>query len=124
MAKIERFEDLECWKAARVLVKSTYRLTHEGPITKDYSFIDQVRSAAVSVMSNIAEGFGGSAREFIRFLGVSARSGQEVKSLSYAAMDLTYWSEQESLQIRRQVETTRALIRGLIRYLQNRGRRN
>lgn len=70
MAKIERFEDLDCWKAARVLVSSTYKLTYEGPVTKDFNFIDQVRSAALSVMSNIAEGFGGSDREFINFLRI------------------------------------------------------
>lgn len=121
MAKIERFEDLDCWKAARVLVSSTYKLTYEGPITRDFNFIDQIRSAALSVMSNIAEGFGGSDKSFINFLRTSDRSGQEVSSLSYAAMDLLYWSEKESTQIREQVDTARRLIRGLIRYLQKRG---
>lgn len=124
MAKIERFEDLDCWKAARVLVSSTYKLTYEGPVSKDYNFIDQVRSAALSVMSNIAEGFGGSDKEFIRFLRTSDRSGQEVSNLSYAAFDLTYWSERESIEVGTRVDNARKLIRGLIKYLQNRGRRN
>jgi four helix bundle protein len=122
MSKIERFEDLDCWKAARVLVSSTYKLTYEGPVTRDFNFIDQVRSAALSVMSNIAEGFGGSDKSFISFLRIADRSGQEVSSLSHAAMDLMYWSEEESIRTRERVDTARRLIRGLIRYLQQKGR--
>ncbi|MEJ2495721.1 MAG: four helix bundle protein [Ignavibacteriaceae bacterium] len=55
--KIETFEDVESWKKARELVKSIYLLTNKNPFLKDFGIKDQIQRAAVSVMSNIAEGF-------------------------------------------------------------------
>jgi hypothetical protein len=51
------FEDLEIWKEARLLTKEIYRLTSEPKFSKDFNLRGQIQSAAVSVMSNIAEGF-------------------------------------------------------------------
>jgi four helix bundle protein len=60
--KIERFGDLECWKEARILVKMVYEAIHSsGRFQRDYGLRDQVTDAAVSSMSNIAEGFSGKA---------------------------------------------------------------
>src|SRR4030042_7094570 len=86
--KIERFEDIEAWKEARDLVKEIYR---SFAIIKDYSFKDQIQRAALSIMSNIAEGFDRSSnKEFIQYLVIARGSVSEVKSLSYAALDIGY----------------------------------
>ncbi len=55
--KIEKFEDLDAWRKARELAKAVYAVTSEGPFSRDFGLRDQIRRAAVSVMSNIAEGF-------------------------------------------------------------------
>src|SRR5882762_3048100 len=91
MAKIEKFEDLICWQKARILVREIYKSTSAGNFLKDYDAKNQIRRAALSSMSNIAEGFGRvSKKEFIRFLEISATSASEVKSILYVVLDLGY----------------------------------
>ena len=58
MAGIARFEDIEAWKKARLVAKRVYEHTAEGNWAKDFGLRDQIRRACVSVLSNIAEGFG------------------------------------------------------------------
>jgi len=57
MAGPKRFEDLDAWRKARELVNLVYDMTQNGPLSKDYGLRDQIQRAAVSIMSNIAEGF-------------------------------------------------------------------
>lgn len=57
MATVERFEDLDVWQRARELVNLIYDLSTTGSFARDYGLRDQIRRAAVSIMSNIAEGF-------------------------------------------------------------------
>ena len=57
MATIERFEELDCWQAARVLTRRIYKISSSGRFSKDFALRDQMRRAAISIMSNIAEGF-------------------------------------------------------------------
>ena len=73
MAKIERFEDIDAWKKARVLTNRVYAVTNAGTFARDFQLRDQIRSASVSVMSNIAEGFerGGGDKAFARFLSIA-----------------------------------------------------
>ena len=105
MAKVERFEDLECWRAARELTRVVYALCRTGPIAKDFEMSRQVRGAALSSMNNIAEGFGRmSDREFVRFLEISTASASEVCSISYAAEDQSYWTAEESRFVRTSAE--------------------
>jgi four helix bundle protein len=67
--KIEKFEQLITWQKARKLTSQIYRVTNEGEFAKDYGLRNQVRRAAVSSMSNVAEGFErGGLAEFHRFL--------------------------------------------------------
>lgn len=83
--KIEKFEDIESWKEARLLVKEIYKNYSN---IKDYGFKDQIQRAAISVMSNIAEGFDrGSNKEFVQFLVIARGSVSEIRSLNYAALD-------------------------------------
>lgn len=96
-------------------------MTNKGEISKDFGFRDQIRRAALSVMSNIAEGFGRmSRRESIRFFEVSSASSNEVKSISYAAVDLGYWSSQDAEVIQQSIEAIKAMNRNLIKYLLSR----
>jgi len=55
--RIERFEDFVAWQKARALTAAIYKVTSEGNFAKDFGLKDQIRRAAVSIMSNIAEGF-------------------------------------------------------------------
>lgn len=57
MATITKFEDIEAWQKARELTREIYAISNTGLFAKDYGLRDQIRRAAVSVMSNIAEGF-------------------------------------------------------------------
>jgi len=89
--KVERFEDLIAWQKARQLTVDIYRITAHGEFAKDYGLRDQIRRAAVSVMSNIAEGFDrGSRGEFHQFLVIAKASCAEVRSQLYVAQDVRY----------------------------------
>ena len=116
--KIARFEDLDCWQEARILVNMVYQVTRSDLFGKDYRLRDQITGAAISVMSNIAEGFDSqSNNEFIRFLRYSRRSISEVQSCTYVAIDQRYITEEERKDIYEQCSKDRKIIDGLIRYL-------
>src|SRR4030043_910240 len=94
--KIERFEDLECWKEARILVNMVCDAIHSnGRFERDYGLRGQVTDAAVSSMSNIAEGFSRhSNKEFAQFLFISKGSVSEVQSILYVALDQAYMNKE------------------------------
>jgi len=74
MAKITRFEEIEAWQTAR-------QLTKLGPLAKDFGLRDQMRRAAVSIMSNIAEGYESRTQTlFIEFLGRAKASAGELRA--------------------------------------------
>ena len=120
MAKVEKFEDLHCWQAARELVRMIYQLCEQGKLSKDFDTRSQLRRAALSTMNNIAEGFGRSSnREFIRFLEMSQSSSMEVRSMTYVLSDLQYLDENQIKEIQESAEKTKSLTLGLIRYLRS-----
>src|SRR4030042_2839332 len=89
--KIEKFEDLDCWKKTRELANLVYDLTNQRGFGRDFQLRDQMRDAAGSVMHNIAEGFeAGSDADFVRFLKISRRSASGVQSQLYLALDRKY----------------------------------
>lgn len=90
-AKVEKFEDLIVWQKAKTLSLAIYHISAVGTFSKDYGLRDQMRRAAVSVMSNIAEGFERYSRqEFKQFLSVARGSVAEVRSQLHLARDLQY----------------------------------
>ncbi len=117
--KIERFEDLECWREARKLVNMVYKAINSSEnFKKDYRLRDQITDAAVSSMSNIAEGFSRrSNREFVQYLFVSKSSATEVQSESYVALDQKYITQEPFDNIYNQAERVSKLDSGFITYL-------
>jgi four helix bundle protein len=88
---IERFEDLIAWQKARKLTSEIYKVTNQGRFVHDFGLKDQIRRAAVSSMSNLAEGFErGRPTEFHQFLSVAKASCAEVRSQLYVALDAGY----------------------------------
>ena len=118
MAKIQRFEELQSWQKARVLVNLIYDLTEHPKFAKDFRLCGQIQDAAGSVMHNIAEGFdSGTNPEFIRFLKMSRRSASEVQSELYLALDRKYISQEELVRAYDLGTETKKLINGMISYL-------
>jgi len=87
--KIEKFEQLIAWQKARKLTSAIYNVTNLSGFATDYGLRNQIRRAAVSTMSNLAEGFerGGPA-EFHRFLSIAKGSCAELRAQLYVAMDV------------------------------------
>ena len=116
----KKFEDLHCWQEARTLVKMVYLITREQPFAKDFGLCDQLKRSAVSVMANIAEGFGTfSDTEFIRFLNFTVRSCCEVQSHLYVAKDVEYINDLQFTELYEQTTKCDKITRGLIKYLKN-----
>ena len=118
MATFKEFEDIEAWRTGRQLTRGVYKASKTGLFSKDFALRDQIRRAASSVMSNIAEGFerGGNA-EFIQFLTVARGSAAEVQSLLYVALDEEYVNQDQFRDLKALAVSTRRLIAGLVAYL-------
>jgi len=96
VGKVESFEDLIAWQKARELTRQIYSLTNKGLFSKDFGLRDQIRRAAVSVMSNIAEGFDrGGRAEFHQFVVIAKGSCAEVRSQLYVARDAEYINKEK-----------------------------
>ncbi|MBC2602388.1 four helix bundle protein [Puniceicoccus vermicola] len=120
MSSIQRFEEIEAWKESRILARITYEICKSGELAKDFALRDQVRRSAVSVGSNIAEGFGrGSNQEFIRFLRIALGSAYEFRSQAYTLLDANYIDKQTFSDLLEQSEKVANLIGGFLRYLES-----
>jgi four helix bundle protein len=114
MKKIERFEDLIAWQKARKLTRQIYEITRQVPFAKDFGLSGQIQRAAVSIMSNISEGFErGSRGEFHQFLSTGKASCAEVRSQLYVAFDIGYLDQIKFNQILAQAEEVGKIVGGL-----------
>ena len=96
MGTISRFEEIKAWQTARELTRQIYQLSALGVFSRDFGLRDQIRRAAISVMSNIAEGFESQTQAlFIKYLGIAKASAGEVRSQLYIASDLGYLSPED-----------------------------
>jgi four helix bundle protein len=121
MPTIERFEDVQAWQKAREFVREIYKLRSDGPLSKDFGLRDQLCRAAVSSMSNVAEGFArNSDKDFAHFLDVARGSAMEVQSLLYVALDVGYIEKNEFERLYQLGNETSLLIGSLISYLRRR----
>jgi len=122
MARIQRFTEMPLWNQARKLAREVYRITSSGAFSRDWALRDQIRKAAISIPSNIAEGFerGGSA-EFIQFLSVAKGSNGEVLAQLILSRDMEYLSLEEFVRMEKTIDETGRMIGGLIKYLRRSG---
>ncbi len=114
MSGVMRFEDLIAWQKARSLASDVYRTTRRNSFANDYSLARQIQRAAVSVMSNIAEGFDRASHpEFCQFLLIARASCAEVRSQLYIALDVGYLARNEFDPLMVKVEELGRVIAGL-----------
>ena len=122
MAKFERFEEIEAWERARILTKEIYAVTSDGGFARDFGLRDQIRRAAISILSNIAEGFErGGDKEFAQFLAVAKGSCGEVRAQLYVAMDQHYITKEQFDNLLEGTLQVSRLLGGLIKYLRQSG---
>jgi four helix bundle protein len=120
MPKIERFEDIEAWEKARRIAKNVYAACRQGEFSRNFGLRDQIQRAAVSIMSNIAEGFErGTNKEFIQFLFIAKGSAGEVRSQIYIALDLGYIVQDVFDSLNSDLLSISKQLSGFIHYLQS-----
>ena len=118
MATFKTFEEIECWKKARELTRLIYEVSGKGNFAKDFGLKDQIRRAAVSIMSNIAEGHDRSGTgEFVQFLAIAKGSAAEVRCQLYVAFDQGYINDKDFHLITDLATETGRMIGGLMNYL-------
>ncbi len=114
MARIERFEDLVAWQKARVLTRLIYQATRKETFSRDFGLSGQIQRAAVSMMSNVAEGFERGGRgEFHQFLSTAKASCAEIRSQLYVALDVGYLDQKEFDSLMARAEELLKIIGGL-----------
>ena len=113
-SRIARFEDLIAWQKARELTREIYRISRQGAFAKDFGLAGQIQRAAVSIMSNIAEGFERGGRgEFHQFLSTAKASCAEVRSQLYIALDNSYLDQAKFDELLAQSEEVARIVGGL-----------
>ena len=118
MGSFDRFEDIEVWKNARVLLKDVYKVSSTGSFSRDFNMRNQFRSAALSIMNNISEGNDREGnKEFVQFLYIARGSAGEVRSMLYSALDLGYIDESTFKKMKTDVIEISKMTRSLAKYL-------
>ena len=120
MATIDNFEDLEVWKLARQLTGKVYALARKDAFAKDFGFRDQICRSAVSIVSNIAEGFERrSNNQFMHFLDIANGSAGEVRAQLYIALDFGYITQTEFQDVSDGVVSVGKMLTSLAQYLRS-----
>jgi four helix bundle protein len=115
---VTRFEDLKVWQEATSLAVEVYAVSKNGNFSQDFGFRDQLRRAAVSIASNIAEGKEReTVPEFIRYLYMAKGSAGELKTQLMIAGQIGYMGQDREAHLRRKVESVSAMLGALIRTL-------
>jgi four helix bundle protein len=118
MATFKRFEDILAWQKGRIIAKRTYEISGDGAFSKDFGLRDQLRRASVSIIANIAEGFGRrSDKEFANFLNMAHGSAAECQSHLYVALDLNYISQRDFDELYRAIDECSRMIISLSHHL-------
>ena len=116
----QTFEELHIYQRAREVANEIYRLTQTPAFSRDFGLIDQIRRAAVSVLSNIAEGFErGSTTEFIQFLYIAKGSCGEVRAQLQIASDLHYLNQEDFNRLSNLCRQTSGMISNFVAHLQS-----
>lgn len=113
------YKDLDAWKESVLLATSIYKVTKSFPSDEKDCIVKQLRRAAVSVSSNIAEGYGRQTpAQFAHFVRTSRGSLHEVETQLTIAVNLGYLSTQQATTLETKTQTVGRLINGLLRYLE------
>ena len=124
MGTFKTFEEINVWQNARGLVKDVYKVTRSGDFGKDYGLKDQIQRAAVSICSNIAEGFERRGnKEFINFLWIAKGSAAEVCSQLHNAKDIGYITDEQFQSIYDSAKKIGGMLFNLITILSSDERR-
>ena len=114
MNGVKRFEDLIAWQKARTLTRMVYQATQQGAFTRDFGLSGQMQRAAVSIMSNVAEGFERSrSGEFHQFLSMAKASCAELRSQLYVASDVGYVDQARFEELLRHAEEVGRIVGAL-----------
>jgi len=110
-SKIAKFEDLIVWQKSMVLAEEIYRVTKHGEFSKDWGLKNQVQRAAVSIPSNISEGYGRfSKKDFRHFLAIANGSANELRTQIQLATNIGYVDKDEAGRlVERCVEVSKML---------------
>ena len=119
MSAFKKFEDMVVWKKSMILTRLIYQTTNQPSFLKDYNLVSRIRKSAVSIASNIAEGFERDGnKEFINFLYIAKGSCGELRCQLYIAKDQHYLqadSFQEMYNLATEISVS---LNKLIKYLQ------
>jgi four helix bundle protein len=116
------FRHLEVWNEAKNLAVLTYKLTNDGLISKDFGLRDQMRRAAVSVPSNIAEGEeSGRNKKGINYFYISKGSLAELMTQVTIAFEITYLDKKTFEELQSRMNALSAKLRKLIQYREKAG---
>ena len=114
------FRKLIVWQKSKDLAVDIYKLTSTGNLAKDYSLVDQMRRASVSIPSNIAEGNDrGSQKEFIRYLHIAKGSLSELKTQLEIAKEIHYIDVEIFSDIESKCEELSKMLGGIIKSINN-----
>ncbi len=120
MGTFKKFEDIQAWQKARIVVGDIYRLCGIGDFAKDFDLRSQIRRSAVSIMANIAEGQGRRTdKDFANFLNFALGSVAETKSHLYLALDLGYIVQDDFDSIYNKLDEIGKMVFGLVTHLRN-----
>jgi len=120
MGKIERFEDLEVWKLSMELCTEVYKLTNIEIFSRDFGLKDQIRRSAISIPSNISEGYERDAKnQFLYFLAIAKGSCGELRTQLKIALNLGYISNEDYNTLNEKAINTNQQLSGFIKYLKN-----
>ena len=111
------FRELKVWQLARSLVKDIYQLSSSFPEDERFGLTSQLRRAAVSIPSNIAEGSGRSDKDFVRFLSISLSSAYEVETQLILSLDLSFADQRVIDEVIQKTQEIQRMIYGLQRKL-------
>lgn len=108
------FEDLIAWQKARVLCREIYEVAQITPLSRDWGLRNQMCRAAVSVMSNIAEGWDrATAADTANFLVIAKSSCAELRSQLFVAFDVGYMNEEKFAELKGKAEEVSRIVTGL-----------
>ena len=117
---VQTYQDLKVWQAAMDLAEAVYRTTAHFPNSETYGLTAQMRRSAVSVASNIAEGFGRENRgSFVQFLRIGQGSLKELETQAILANRIGYIEGPEDVELKGRCEEVGKMLRSLIRSVQS-----